>query len=54
LPNDERHQAIGRYAEAEPLCQRALAILEKTLPPDHPSPIEEIHAMSCNTPQLLS
>jgi tetratricopeptide (TPR) repeat protein len=30
---DER----ARYAEAEPLCQRALAILEKAEGPDHPS-----------------
>ena len=26
----------GRYAEAEPLYQRSLAILEKALGPDHP------------------
>ncbi len=26
----------GRYAEAEPLYKRALAILEKALGPDHP------------------
>jgi tetratricopeptide (TPR) repeat protein len=26
----------GRYAEAEPLCKRALAITEKALGPDHP------------------
>ena len=26
----------GRYAEAEPLYKRALAIREKTLGPDHP------------------
>jgi tetratricopeptide (TPR) repeat protein len=26
----------GRYAEAEPLCQRALAILEKALGSEHP------------------
>jgi tetratricopeptide (TPR) repeat protein len=29
----------GRYAEAEPLYQRALAICEKTLGPDHPSTV---------------
>ncbi len=27
----------GRYAEAEPLYERALAILEKTLGPEHPN-----------------
>ena len=26
----------GKYEEAEPLYQRALAIREHTLPPDHP------------------
>jgi tetratricopeptide (TPR) repeat protein len=26
----------GKYEQAEPLYQRALAIWEKTLPPDHP------------------
>ncbi len=30
------YQAQGHYAEAEPLYQRALAIWEKTLGPDHP------------------
>ena len=30
------YQAQGRDAEAEPLCQRALAINEKALGPDHP------------------
>jgi hypothetical protein len=29
-------QAARRYGEAEPLIQRALAILEKRLGPDHP------------------
>jgi hypothetical protein len=28
--------STGRYAEAEPLYQRALAILEKALGPSHP------------------
>ena len=28
--------ATGRYAEAEPLYERALAIREKALGPDHP------------------
>ncbi len=30
------YQAQGRYAEAEPLYKRSLAILEKALGPDHP------------------
>jgi len=32
----EVYQAQGRYAEAEPLYQWALAIVKKTLGPDHP------------------
>ncbi len=30
------YDAQGRYAEAEPLYKRALAILEKALGPEHP------------------
>ena len=30
------YQAMGRYAEAEPLYRRSLAIWEKQLGPDHP------------------
>ncbi len=30
------HQAQGKYAEAEPLFQRSLAIFEKALGPEHP------------------
>ena len=30
------YHAQGRYAEAEPLYQRALAIREKVLGPEHP------------------
>ena len=30
------YQTQGRYAEAEPLYKRALAIYEKALGPDHP------------------
>ncbi len=30
------YQAQGRYAEAEPLYQRALATVEKALGPEHP------------------
>ena len=33
----ELYRAQGRYAEAEPLYQRALAIREKTLGPEHPN-----------------
>ncbi len=32
----ELYRAQGRYAEAGPLHQRALAIREKALGPDHP------------------
>ena len=31
------YQAQGKYAEAEPLSRRALAIWEKVLGPDHPN-----------------
>ncbi len=31
------YQDTGRYAEAEPLFQRAIAIIEKALPPNHPN-----------------
>ncbi len=31
------YEAQGRYAEAEPLYKRALAIWEKALGPEHPS-----------------
>jgi hypothetical protein len=31
------YDAQGPYSEAEPLSQRALAILEKVLEPEHPS-----------------
>ncbi len=32
----ELYRAQGKYAEAEPLNQRALVIREKALGPDHP------------------
>ena len=32
-----RYQAQGKYAEAEPHYQRALAISEKALGPEHPN-----------------
>jgi tetratricopeptide (TPR) repeat protein len=31
-----RHAALAAYAEAQPLCERALAIREKVLGPEHP------------------
>ena len=31
------YRDTGRYTEAEPLFQRAIAILDKSLPPDHPN-----------------
>ena len=33
----ERYKEEGRYADAEPLYKRVLAINEKALGPDHPS-----------------
>jgi tetratricopeptide (TPR) repeat protein len=33
----ERYKEEGRYADAEPLCKRVLAINEKARGPDHPS-----------------
>ena len=35
--SDTAYQAQGRYAEAEPLHKRSLAILEKALGPEHPN-----------------
>ena len=32
----ELYRSMGRYAEAEPLYQRALSIAEQQLGPDHP------------------
>ena len=31
------YRAIGRYAATEPFFRRAVAILEKSLPADHPT-----------------
>jgi hypothetical protein len=31
------HQDTGRHEQAEPLFQRALAIVDKSLPSDHPN-----------------
>src|SRR4051812_10818223 len=33
----ELYRATAPYAQAEPLYQRAIAILDKSLPPDHPN-----------------
>ena len=43
------YAAQGKYAEAEPLYQRALAILEKVLGPDHP----DVAAVLSNYADLL-
>jgi tetratricopeptide (TPR) repeat protein len=32
----ELYRVQGKYAEAEPLCKRSLAMLEKALGPNHP------------------
>ena len=32
-----RYGVQGRYAEAEPLLRRALAIMEQTIGPEHPT-----------------
>jgi Tfp pilus assembly protein PilF len=36
----------GKYAEAEPLYKRALAIKEKTLGPDHPDVATSLHNLA--------
>jgi tetratricopeptide (TPR) repeat protein/CHAT domain-containing protein len=36
----------GRYAEAEPLLKRSLAIVEKTLGPNHPAVAEPLNALA--------
>jgi hypothetical protein len=35
--------ALGHEANAEPACQRALSILEKTSPPDYPNLIDALN-----------
>src|SRR5262249_12811668 len=35
----------GRYADAEPLCSRALAIREKALGPDHPDVASSLNGL---------
>ncbi len=36
----------GKYAEAEPLCQRALAINEQQLGADHPDTASSLHGLA--------
>ncbi len=38
----ELYRAQGRYAEAEPLYKRSLAIREKTLGPEHPDTAQSL------------
>ena len=40
------YQAMGRYAEAEPLYRRSLAILEKQLGPDHPDVAASLNSLA--------
>ena len=46
--------AVARYAEAEPLCQRAIEIGEKTLGKDHPTvaPVQQSRASIKETGQV--
>ena len=37
----------GKYVEAEPLYQRALALREQRLGPDHPDTAETLHDLAC-------
>ncbi len=39
-------RVLGRYAEAEPLLQRSLAILEKALGPEHPDVANSLHNLA--------
>ena len=40
------YEAQGRYAEAEPLYKRALAIYEKALGPEHPNVATSLHNLA--------
>ena len=40
------YQAQGRYAEAEPLFRRSLAIREKALGPEHPHVAASLHNLA--------
>jgi len=44
----EIYRAQGRYAEAEPLYQQALAIDEKALGPDHPEVANSVFSVFVN------
>ena len=39
-------RAQGRYAEAEPLYKRSLAIREKALGPDHPDVAQSLNNLA--------
>jgi tetratricopeptide (TPR) repeat protein len=40
------YRAQGRYPEAEPLNQRALAIQEKALGPEHPNTVTNLNNLA--------
>jgi len=40
------YQAQGRYAEAEPLYKRSLAIMEKALGPQHPDVAQSLNNLA--------
>ena len=40
------YQAQGRYAEAEPLFKRALAVWEKALGPEHPRVADSLNTLA--------
>ena len=44
--------AQGKYAAAEPLCQKALAIRQKALGEDHPGTAASYHCLACNLDDL--
>ena len=42
----ERYKEEGRYADADPLYNRALAIREKALGPDHPDVAQSVNNLA--------
>ena len=42
----ERYKEEGRYADAEPLYKRALAIREEELGPDHPDVAQSLNDLA--------
>ena len=42
----ERYKEEGRYADAEPLYKRALAIRERALDPDHPDVAQSLNNLA--------